>query len=250
MDRLSAQLATKVVCVSPSVYKRSLEDKLNMGSKQILLSKGTCNGIDIERFNRDKLDYSRIERLKADLGLNRYNFIIGFTGRMVRDKGIIELVNAFKCLQGNHPNIALLLVGMLEKRDALPENIVNEIKRNSSIIYTGYVENAMIEYYYAMMNLFVLPSYREGFPTSVLEASAMELPVITTKVTGCIDSIIEEKTGIYVEHDSGSLAIAIENFYHDEMLCHEYGRNGRKFVVDNFEQHIIWKEIEKLYLEV
>ena len=146
---------------------------------------------------------------------------------MVRDKGIIELVNAFKCLQGNHPNIALLLVGMLEKRDALPENIVNEIKRNSSIIYTGYVENAMIEYYYAMMNLFVLPSYREGFPTSVLEASAMELPVITTKVTGCIDSIIEEKTGIYVEHDSGSLAIAIENFYHDEMLCHEYGRNGR-----------------------
>ena len=66
------------------------------------------------------MDCSRIERLKADLGLNRYSFIIGFTGRMVRDKGIIELVNAFKCLQVNHQNIALLLVGMLEERDALP----------------------------------------------------------------------------------------------------------------------------------
>lgn len=68
---------------------------MNIASKQILLSKGTCNGVDIERFNRDNLDCSRIERLKADLGLNRYSFIIGFTGRMVRDKGIIELVNAF-----------------------------------------------------------------------------------------------------------------------------------------------------------
>lgn len=247
MDRLSAQLATKVVCVSPSVYKRSLEDKLNIASKQILLSKGTCNGVDIERFNRDNLDCSRIERLKADLGLNRYSFIIGFTGRMVRDKGIIELVNAFKCLQVNHQNIALLLVGMLEERDALPENIVNEIKSNSSIIYTGYVENATIEYYYALMDIFILPSYREGFPTSVLEASAMKLPIITTRVTGCIDSIIEGETGLFVEHNIESIVEAIEKLYKSKCLRKSFSTNGRRFVEMNFEQHIIWEEIEKLY---
>ena len=247
MDRLSAQLATKVVCVSPSVYKRSLEDKLNIASKQILLSKGTCNGVDIERFNRDNLDCSRIERLKADLGLNRYSFIIGFTGRMVRDKGIIELVNAFKCLQVNHQNIALLLVGMLEERDALPENIVNEIKSNSSIIYTGYVENATIEYYYALMDIFILPSYREGFPTSVLEASAVKLPIITTRVTGCIDSIIEGETGLFVEHNIESIVEAIEKLYKSKCLRKSFSTNGRRFVEMNFEQHIIWEEIEKLY---
>ena len=247
MDRLSAQLATKVVCVSPSVYKRSLEDKLNIASKQILLSKGTCNGVDIERFNRDNLDCSRIERLKADLGLNRYSFIIGFTGRMVRDKGIIELVNAFKCLQVNHQNIALLLVGMLEERDALPENIVNEIKSNSSIIYTGYVENATIEYYYALMDIFILPSYREGFPTSVLEASAMKLPIITTRVTGCIDSIIEGETGLFVEHNIESIVEAIEKLYKSKCLRKSFSTNGRRFVEMNYEQHIIWEEIEKLY---
>ena len=246
MDRLSAQLATKVVCVSPSVYKRSLEDKLNIASKQILLSKGTCNGVDIERFNRDNLDCSRIERLKADLGLNRYSFIIGFTGRMVRDKGIIELVNAFKCLQVNHQNIALLLVGMLEERDALPD-IVNEIKSNSSIIYTGYVENATIEYYYALMDIFILPSYREGFPTSVLEASAVKLPIITTRVTGCIDSIIEGETGLFVEHNIESIVEAIEKLYKSKCLRKSFSTNGRRFVEMNFEQHIIWEEIEKLY---
>ena len=77
----------------------------------------------------------------------------------------------------------------------------------------------------------------------------MEIPVITTKATGCIDSIIEEKTGVFVSHDPECLATAIETLYGDKDLCLRYGKNGRKFVEDNFEQHIIWKEIEKLYIK-
>lgn len=250
IDRFAARLATKVVCVSPSVCRKSLKDRLNPIHKQVLLSKGTCNGIDVDRFCNRSINEQSLCELKNNLKINPSDFVIGFTGRLVKDKGITELVCAFQQLQSKYANIVLLLVGMLEERDALPKEVVDAIKGNPKIVNTGYVENVKMEYYYAMMNLFVLPSYREGFPTSVLEASAMELPVITTKVTGCIDSIIEEETGTYVEHDSDNLAIAIENFYHDEILCHEYGKNGRKFVVDNFEQHIIWKEIEKLYLEV
>lgn len=143
----------------------------------------------------------------------------------------------------------LLLVGMLEERDALPQDVVEVIKSNRKIINTGYVSNATIEYYYALMNCFILPSYREGFPTSVLEASAMELPVITTKVTGCIDSIVVGETGVYAELDVEKLAESIEMLYRNDVLCHKYGQNGRKFVVDNFEQRIIWREIEKLYLK-
>jgi len=245
IDRLSALMSTKVVCVSPSVSKISLEDKLNKDSKQCLLSKGTCNGIDINRFNINNV-FNIIE-LKEKLGLLNSNFVIGFTGRLVKDKGIIELVRAFNKLHKRYPNIVLLLVGMLEDRDALPEDIVKYIRQMPSIINTGYVSNFVIEKYYALMDVFVLPSYREGFPTSVLEASSMELPIITTKVTGCIDSIINGKTGIFVDNNFISIANAIETLYLDKKKRLDYGINGRKFVVDNFDQQIIWKEIEKLY---
>lgn len=248
IDKWVARLATKVVCVSPSVYNKSLEDGLNLATKQVLLSKGTCNGIDIRRFCRKNIDEDFLGDLRTRLHLFDDVFVIGFTGRLVRDKGIVELIRAFHLLQEEYSNVVLLLVGMLEERDALSNDVVEVIKSNPKIINTGYVSNATIEYYYALMDVFVLPSYREGFPTSVLEASAMEIPVITTKVTGCIDSIIEGKTGIYVKNNANSIAEAIKLFYKDTPLCRRCGQNGRKFVVDNFDQNIIWNEIEKLYL--
>lgn len=249
IDRFAAMLATKVICVSPSVCVKSIEDKLNRASKQLLLSRGTCNGINIDHFSKHNLAESYLVRLKNDYGLTDSDFVIGFTGRLVRDKGVIELVQAFGKIQEKYSNVVLLLVGMLEERDALSDEIVQLIKHNQRIICTGYVENSNIEYYYALMDIFVLPSYREGFPTSVLEASAMEIPVITTKVTGCVDSIIEGQTGVFVKHDSESISNAIEQFYLDENRRLIYGQNARQFVIDNFDQHLIWREIEKLYEE-
>lgn len=248
IDKLVARLATKIICVSPSVCIKSLEDGLNSSEKQILLSRGTCNGIDINRFCQKSINKDLLNSLRMKLHVYNDAFVIGFTGRLVRDKGIIELIRAFHLLQEEYSNVVLLLVGMLEERDALPQDVVNIIKNDSNIINTGYVSNLGIEYYYALMNVFILPSYREGFPTSVLEASAMEIPVITTKVTGCIDSIIEGETGIYVKNNADSIAEAIRLFYKDTLLCRRWGQNGRKFVVDNFDQNIIWNEIEKLYL--
>lgn len=250
VDRLAAKFATKIVCVSPSVYRRSLEDKLNSISKQLLLSKGTCNGVDIDRFYKLSVDKQYLLQLRSELHIKTSDFVIGFTGRLVRDKGIVELVYAFQQLQKKYSNVILLLVGMLEERDALPDEVVELIKTNPNIVNTGYVKNTEIEYYYALMNLFILPSYREGFPTSVLEASAMELPIITTRATGCVDAIIEGETGVYIErHDSDSIIKAIELFYNDKNSLRKYGLNGRKFVAENFNQRQIWIEIEKLYLQ-
>ena len=247
MDRLASLLATKIVCVSPSVYNRSIKDKLNPEWKQVVLSKGTCNGIDIKRFNKSNIDQNQVNELKIKLGINTNDFVIGFTGRLVRDKGIIELMEAFETIHQKYPGTKLLLVGMLEERDALPPATIERIKGNSSVIHTGYVDNKTIEQYYSLMNLFVLPSYREGFPTSVLEASSMELPIITTRVTGCIDSIVPDKTGVFVDHNASTIANAIIPFVEDNNLCEIFGSCGRKFVVDNFQEKIVWQEIEKLY---
>ena len=185
--------------------------------------------------------------MKKSLGIQESDFVIGFTGRLVRDKGIIELLRAYKQLKAKYDNLVLLLVGMLEERDALPQDVVDDIINMEGVVNTGYVSNASIENYYALMDLFILPSYREGFPTSVLEASSMNLPIITTKVTGCIDSIIEGQTGLFVEHTAESIANAIELLYNDELKRKKMGENGRRFVVDNFRQEIIWQEIDKLY---
>lgn len=247
IDRLASRMATNIVCVSPSVAKRSLEDNLNPASKQVVLGNGTCNGIDTERFSKNNIDSERLKRLKNDLNIHDDDFVIGFTGRLVKDKGIIELIRAYHGLKQIHSNVRLLLVGMLEVRDALPEDVVDVINNDDNIIKPGYVGYAEIEYYYALMSVFVLASYREGFPTSVLEASAMELPVVTTRATGCIDSIIEGETGLFVNHDDRELYGALLGLYEDNSMRIEMGKNGRKFVESHFEPRIVWEKIEKLY---
>lgn len=247
IDRLASRLATKIVCVSPSVARRSVEDGLNPEWKQTVLAHGTCNGIDIERFSKATVSEERTIALKQKLGINDGDFVVGFAGRLVRDKGIIELVRAYQEIRKEHQNVRLMLVGMLEIRDALPEDVVKTIRENESIISTGYVGYDTIEQYYALMDVFVLPSYREGFPTSVLEASAMEIPVITTRATGCCDSIKEGETGFFVGHDEKDLEQALRKLFEDATLRERMGKAGRKFVEENFRQDIVWKEIEKLY---
>lgn len=243
VDRIASACATQIVCVSPSVLERSIEDRLAPAKKQMILNKGTCNGIDTQgHFNPANIDKARLNELKSKYGIKDDDFVIGYSGRMVRDKGVIELVRAFDKLK-DADNCKLLLVGMFEKRDALPDDVKNRIENDSRIIYTGFINGGM-EYYYAMMNVYVLASYREGFPTGVLEAQSMGKPVITTRVTGCCDSIVDGKTGLFVDNDADDLAAKIDLVRIDNAID---GREGRKWVVENYDCHMIWKEIEKLY---
>lgn len=243
VDRLASACATQIVCVSPSVLERSIADHLAPANKQRVLGKGTCNGVDTQgHFNPAHIDASQLNALKQKYGIRDTDFVIGYSGRMVRDKGIIELVRAFDKLK-NADNCKLLLVGMFEERDALPNDVKERIQNDSRIIYTGFINGGM-EYYYALMNVYVLASYREGFPTGVLEAQAMEKPVITTRVTGCCDSIVDGTTGLFVDNDVDDLTAKIDLIRLNKAID---GREGRAWVVKNYDCHLIWKEIEKLY---
>lgn len=247
IDRLTSFLATRVVCVSDSVARRSLEDRLNGDRKQTVLGPGTCNGIDIARFDPEAIDVRQREELRTMYGLSDTDWVIGYVGRLVRDKGIQHLVDAFEIVHERYANTKLLLVGMLEQRDALSDDIVRNIERNPDIICTGRIANEDIHMYYALMNLFVLPSYREGFPTSVLEASAMRLPVLTTRATGCVDSILDQQTGLFVSHDPADMAEKMIRLISDPAFRRRLATQGREFVTANFQQSLIWQEIEKLY---
>ena len=244
VDRLTSFCSTKVVCVSPSVLRKSIEDHLAPAKKQMIWHKGTCNGIDtLNHFNPAVIVPARLTGLKARYGIGEDDFVIGYSGRLVRDKGIIELVRAFDKLQ-LADNCKLLLVGMFEKRDALPEDIQERILNDSRIIYTGFINGGM-EYFYSMMEIYVLASYREGFPTGVLEAQAMEKPVITTRVTGCCDSIIDGRTGFFVNNTAEDIVEKIDKIRLDKAID---GCEGRKWVIENFDSRLVWKEIEKLYV--
>lgn len=245
VDRLASALATKVVCVSPSVLRRSIEDRLCPAGKMTIFLKGTCNGVDTQgKFNPQNIDAGKLAALKEKYSIKATDWVIGYTGRLVRDKGIIELVRALDVLK--EKNYKLLLMGMFERRDALPEDVQQKILHDDRVVYTGFI-NEDQEYFYAMMNVYVLPSYREGFPTGCLEAQSMGIPVITTTSTGCIDAIEEGVTGLRTRIDANDIARQVETV-RTRHLDTTMSATARQWVVDNFDEHRIWDKIEQLYL--
>ena len=242
VDRFTSRCATQVVCVSPSLMRKSLEDRLDQPSKQILLGAGTCGGIDTRgKYNPAHIDADKLTAYRKQYGIADTDWIIGYTGRLVRDKGIMDLLEAFDRLPETL-HAKLLLVGPFEERDALPQAVQQRILNDPRIVFTGLVHTDM-EYFYAMMHVYVLASYREGFPIGALEAQAMQVPVVTTRETGCIDAIIDTQTGVFTTHRPDDIAEAIiQTTRHPDM-----GAEGRKWVTANFDHSIIWKHIEEIY---
>lgn len=246
-ERLASFFATDVVCVSQYLKEKSNIDKLTSYSKLKILYKGSCNGIDVYgHFNPNNIDIDILNHIRQKYHLTQKSWVIGYTGRLVKDKGIVELVKAYAILKQKYDDIFLLLVGPMEERDCLPNEIVEFIHSDERIITPGLIEKG-IEYYYAIMNVLVLATHREGLGSCLLEASSMQLPVLTTSHTGSRDAIINNETGLFVDLSPISIANKIELLHNNESLAKKMGISGRKFVASNFEQHLIWSEIEKLY---
>ncbi|SFE68297.1 glycosyltransferase family 4 protein [Flavobacterium xueshanense] len=245
IERLSGYLATKVVCVSQSVLDISIKDKLNKSSKNLILGLGTCNGIDTEeKFNPKKISLDAIEILRSELSINKKDKIVGYVGRLVKDKGIDDLISAWEIIEMRYPDSKLLLVGPIEARDSISDYSKNKISKNSSIIFTDFVVDTST--YFSLMHVFVLPTYREGFPTVALEASSMNLPVIITKATGCTEAILENETGLFISNNPKDIANKIIFYLENKEIAIKHGFQGRLFVQENFEQTKIWKLISKI----
>ena len=229
IEKLTGALANKVVNVSSSI--ENIANKLNLNSihKNILLGNGTCNGVDIHKYM-----YSKIDR-------DPQKIVVGFVGRLSKDKGIGELIKAWQILISRWENIDLMLVGPIDERDPLDEEVLRIISDNETIKLVGAVKETYS--YYNEMDIFILPSYREGFPTVVLEASSSELPVITTKKTGCIDSIRSGITGIFTDLTPMSIVLSIEFYLENPDKRSEHGKAGRIWMEEGFSESFIYREI-------
>ncbi|WP_029278130.1 glycosyltransferase family 4 protein [Pedobacter borealis] len=246
IERLTGFFAKKVVCVSYSVKEISERDKLSDASKNVVLGLGTCNGIDTEeKYNPEKKNKDDVIELSNRYNISSENKVVGYVGRLVKDKGIDDLILAWGIVKIKFPEAKLLLIGPIEDRDSISEYSKTQIKLDSSIIFTDFVQDASI--YFSIMDVFILPTYREGFPTVSLEASSMRLPVIITKATGCYESIKENKTGLFISNQPQDIADKILFYLEDENVARQHGLQGRDFVQQNFEQTKIWNLIaEKL----
>ena len=142
--------------------------------------------------------FEEAKQFRDESNVSHNDILIGFIGRLVPDKGIDILLDAFSSLFSKYDNIKLIVIGDYEPhRGRLTDRQIQLLKNDSKIFHVDFTYD--IEKYYAAMNILVLPTKREGFPYTLMEAAAMELPVVATKVTGCIDAVIDGETGLLVE---------------------------------------------------
>lgn len=249
---LSCRCAHQVMAVSASVAKGTVEEGVCPPSKIKVIGKGTCNGVDATgQFNPTRIDKDKLEALRSTLGIESDNPIIGFVGRIVRDKGIVELAHAWESIKSAWEKARLLLVGYPEAGDPVPAAILEKLFNDDRVITTDYVTNEEMPLYYALMRVLVLPSYREGFPTVALEAGSMEIPVIASKVIGSVDAVVDGVSGMLVPpRDTIALAEAIGTYLGDRHLAAEQGRAARNRVLIDFRPELIWKGMYEEYLRL
>ena len=246
-ERLSCATATHVLCVSDSMRDALVAEGLCHPPKARVLLRGSSNGVDVTRFNPDAGMRERGLELRRRLGIPRDAVVIGFIGRLVRAKGIVELTEAWKAIRPSHPDAHLVLVGPAETDDAVPAPVLAELKGDARVHLTGLEWDTPP--LYAAMDVLCLPTYREGFPNVVLEAGAMSLPVAGTRVPGVTDAVVDGVTGILVPpQDSAALASALGRYVSDTRLRARHGQAARAHAIE-FQQEKVWDALVAYYAD-
>ncbi|AND64630.1 glycosyl transferase family 1 [Flavobacterium covae] len=244
MDKILCWSATNVYPEGEGVKKDLIKYRI---TKKVLkvIGNGNINGIDTAFFEPEQISEEETLKLKAQLDIAKDDFVFIFVGRLVKDKGINELITAFTNL--NLSKTKLLLVGALESDlDPLLPETLTEIEENINIINVGYQSD--VRPYFKVANVLVFPSYREGFPNVVMQAGAMELPAIVSNINGCNEIIEEGKNGLIIPvKNSKVIEEAMRKVYQEKSLFDQLKSNARQMIVSRYEQKIIWEAIRNEY---
>ena len=244
---------TKYFC-STHVYPNSkgletfiIQNKFCTPKKIKVLGSGSSNGIDTSYFDPEQVSQAQQVALKNELGIEPNDFVFCFVGRLVKDKGINELIQAFVTISKKHSSAKLMLVGHTEAElDPLHPETLNRIEFDESIIEVGFQKD--IRPYLAIADLFTFPSYREGFPNVILQANAMGVPCIVSDINGCNELIKQGENGLIVPSKNSEILkeqmeLLLENPNHLKASKSEI----RNFIVSNFEREVFWELLLKEY---
>lgn len=217
-ESLGYRLAHEVLANSHSLARRLITSRMASEHKVTVLGTGSSHGVDLVRFRpRPHKSTDRI--------------VIGFIGRIRRDKGVSELLLAYREAARSHPSMHLRLAGTIEDDDLATE--IDRLEATGAATYVGHVADTSYEYDH--IDVLCLPTWREGFPNVCLEAAACGIPVITTDATGAYDAVVDGTTGLRVQRRNiPALTRALETLAADPDLRHAMGREGRRWVETNF----------------
>ena len=250
VEKLTYKLATRVYPNSFELKKIILKLNYAKPEKLKVLGQGSSNGIDTDYFNPSIYTEDEKRHIKSELDIPEKDFIFIFVGRLVKEKGINELVRAFSSIQNKHEGSALLLVGPFEQDlDPLDEDVINLIRSHSKIFTTGYQQD--VRPYFAVADVLTFPSYREGFPNVVMQANAMNLPAIVSNINGCNEIINEGENGLIIPvKNKEALEEAMLRLKKNSELYYSLTQKARKLIQTKYERKQYWKILLKEYKEL
>jgi glycosyltransferase involved in cell wall biosynthesis len=209
------------------------------------------NGIDLQRFDRGRMDVRVLANRRRELGIPDHAPVVGFVGRLVATKGVLELLQAARIILQCMPATRFLIIGPTdqEKADALQPEVARDYGVADACIFTGMRQD--MPELYALMDVFVLPSHREGFPRSPMEASAMGVPCVVTDIRGCREAVEHGRNGLLVPlGDIPALADAVCELLRDRSKACRMGAEGWQIACERFDEQLVFEKVKMEYLRL
>ena len=249
MERITSASSTHCLAVSCSLRAEIIRRNICEEDKLQVLGAGSCAGVSLDRFNPELFHEKGLALRKAH-GIAEDHLLVTFLGRRAKDKGIAVLEHAWSLLRDDHPDARLLIAGPTDLTDQCDPSMMNRLRADRRVILLDkFVHD--VATMLAASDLFVQPSFREGLGVAALEASALKVPVIASRVTGLIDAVSPGRTGLLVSKGSGEeLADAIVKLLEMPRLRRQMGEEGRRFVEANFDRRLVLARLMLYYRQI
>lgn len=236
IEKITCNNSTSIECVSKSNLQMGIEEGLFSAQKAVVVWNGSTGGVDCKKFDYQKRNEWR-KQIRTKLGYSEDDFVYGFVGRITRDKGINEMLEAFFSLEESSK---LFLIGRMDGDSTLSPNLMEKARKHPDVKFHEYVLD--IERYYAAIDVLLLPSYREGFGNVVIEAGAVGTPAIVTNIPGPIDTIDAGNTALTVEVKSAAdLAEKMKKIREADYKT--MGQSAARFAMEKFDSTQLYKKI-------
>ena len=243
LEKRTCANSTFIEAESHNIRKFSLEEKLYGEKNSCVIWNGSASGVNLKKFDISQRKLWRKE-IRDKYAIKEDEVVFSFAARLTRDKGVNELLEAFLSLEQDYDEVRLLVSGGMDDEGSLNKELFEKAKKSDKVIFTGSVRD--IEKYYAAADVFVAPSYREGFGLVVVEAQAMGLAAIVSDVPGQVDAIIPNETGLTCTvKDAESLAQAMKTLIDDEDYRNKLSVSAVTFAQQNFNDNDLFGHLKE-----